>query len=75
MRFVPNPTDTHQAIVGVFFAGGLVGSYFFAWLADKIGRRHALDAVGAVSIVAVAISAGAVNVGMLLAGRIIQGIA
>jgi MFS family permease len=63
------------AIVGVFFAGGFLGSFLFAWLADKVGRKRALDAVGLMAVVAVVITAASVNIGMLLAGRIIQGIA
>ncbi|ODO09184.1 hypothetical protein I350_02784 [Cryptococcus amylolentus CBS 6273] len=63
------------AIVGVFFAGGFFGSFFFAWLADKVGRKRALDVVGLVSVVGVILSTAATHVGMLIVGRIIQGLA
>ncbi|OCF40822.1 hypothetical protein I317_05357 [Kwoniella heveanensis CBS 569] len=63
------------AIVGIFFAGGFFGSFFFAWLSDRIGRKRALDLVGIVAVVAVILSTASVHIGMFLVGRIIQGFA
>ncbi|WWC58299.1 uncharacterized protein I303_100839 [Kwoniella dejecticola CBS 10117] len=63
------------AIVGIFFAGGFFGSFLFAWLADRVGRRRALDVVGLFALIGCVLSAASVHIGMLLIGRILSGIA
>ena len=62
------------AIVGVFFAGGFFGAFGGAWLADRIGRRRALDVVLVISVIATIISTASVHISMLLIGRILQGV-
>ncbi|WVQ82904.1 hypothetical protein IAT38_005040 [Cryptococcus sp. DSM 104549] len=63
------------AVVGIFFAGGFFGSFFFAWLADKVGRRTAIFVVNMVGIVAAILSAASVHIGMFLVARLLQGFA
>ncbi|WVW83553.1 hypothetical protein I302_105574 [Kwoniella bestiolae CBS 10118] len=63
------------AFTGLFFAGGFFGSFFFAWLADKIGRKRALGIMSIVALIGSIISAVSVHIGMLIAGRIITGLA
>ncbi|WWD08562.1 hypothetical protein V865_006674 [Kwoniella europaea PYCC6329] len=63
------------AFTGVFFAGGFFGSFIFAWLADYIGRKRALDVMSIVALIGSIVSGASFHIGMLLAGRVITGLA
>jgi len=54
---------------GVFQAGGAIGCWTIALLADGFGRRIAIQIICAVCIISCAIQAGSVHIAMFLVGR------
>lgn len=58
---------------GVFFAAGAIGSYAAAYLADRYGRKRAIQISCLVALIAIIISTASINVAMLLLGRVVQG--
>lgn len=71
-----NPGPNAQgAIVASMPAGSLVGSLIVASLADKIGRKRVIILSGWIWVLGSILQCAAVNRGMLVAGRVISGIA
>lgn len=67
-----------SAIVSVFLVGGAVGSLGGSWLADRVGRKGALVAAGMLAVAAALLFAAckaANSVEMLVAGRLLIGLA
>ncbi|KAE8441595.1 hypothetical protein EG329_004644 [Mollisiaceae sp. DMI_Dod_QoI] len=60
---------------GVFFAGGILGSFLAGWLGDRLGRVSGFRVAATVGIVGGAIQTGAMNQAMYLVGRTITGLA
>ncbi len=56
-------------------AGSLVGSLIVGRLADKIGRKKTIMISGWIWVIGSILQCAAVNRGMLVAGRVISGIA
>ncbi|BGP19710.1 high affinity glucose transporter [Rhodosporidiobolus nylandii] len=56
-------------------AGSFAGAILNSYLADKIGRKKSIILSGWVWVVGCIIQAASVNVGMLIAGRVIAGVA
>ncbi|KAL2824696.1 general substrate transporter [Aspergillus pseudoustus] len=61
------------AINGVYLAGGAIGCWTLAWLADTIGRQRTIQVVCVICVISAAIQAGSVHVAMFLVGRLING--
>lgn len=70
----PNAAGLIGTIVGLFYAGGVVGCILNAWLADKIGRRQTLMVGAIIQAISTACLAGSVNVGMFIAFRFFVGV-
>lgn len=67
-----------SAVVSIFLVGGAVGSLGGSWLADHVGRKGALVAAGllaAAAAVLFAATKAANSVEMLVAGRLLIGLA
>ncbi|KAF8607787.1 general substrate transporter [Ceratobasidium sp. AG-I] len=71
-----NPSDALVGAVVSTLAGGcFVGAASAAWLADHIGRKRTLQVGSLIAIVGCLLQCVAVNIGMLIAGRIVAGLA
>lgn len=67
-----------SAIVSIYLVGGAIGSLGGSWLADRVGRKGALISSGLLAIVAALLFAtcmAANSVEMLIAGRLLIGLA
>ncbi|RAH60386.1 high-affinity hexose transporter [Aspergillus piperis CBS 112811] len=62
-------------IVASYNGGAILGSVFVSYLSDPWGRRPVLFTGGLLASLGAALQAGAVNVSMLIAGRLIAGLA
>ncbi|KAF4463699.1 sugar transporter, partial [Fusarium albosuccineum] len=69
-----NPALT-GAIVSVYNAGQAISGSIAGYLADKISRRYTISFAAFLSIVGAALQAGATHVGMMIAGRLVAGVA
>ncbi|KAN0090603.1 general substrate transporter [Hyaloscypha variabilis] len=67
--------STEGGIVSSFTAGAILGALSVSWLADALGRRKTIALGGTISAIGCALQAGAASVGMLIAGRLIAGMA
>ncbi|KAL4862345.1 hypothetical protein BDV12DRAFT_190475 [Aspergillus spectabilis] len=61
------------AINGVYLAGGAIGCWTLAWLADTIGRQRTIQIVCVICVISAAIQAGSVHEAMFLVGRLVNG--
>lgn len=68
-----NGSAVAGAINGVYSAGGAIGCWTLAWLADSLGRRRCIQVVCLICIVSAALQAGSVHVAMFLVGRLLNG--
>ncbi|KLP03307.1 related to sugar transporter [Fusarium fujikuroi] len=59
---------------GLFSAGGIIGCLLMTKLADKFGRKRAIQGICAVCVVSVIFQAAAVHIAMLLVGRFLNGL-
>ncbi|PQE19200.1 hexose carrier protein [Rutstroemia sp. NJR-2017a BBW] len=67
--------STEGGIVSSFTGGAILGALSVSWLADVLGRKKTIALGGAISAFGCALQAGAATVAMLIAGRLIAGIA
>ncbi|KAG8715748.1 hypothetical protein FRC11_000377 [Ceratobasidium sp. 423] len=71
-----NPSeDLTGAVVSTLAGGCFIGAASAAWFADHIGRKRTLQLGSLIAIVGCLLQCVAVNMGMLIAGRIIAGLA
>ncbi len=63
------------ALTSTYAAGEAVGAIIAMWCVDAWGRKISIETASAVAAIGAAIQTGSVSMGMLLAGRIITGIA
>ncbi|KAI0160433.1 putative MFS monosaccharide transporter [Xylariaceae sp. FL1272] len=63
------------AVVAVYIAGEAVGSLLQILIADKLGRTRFMQFACVLVTIGVIIQTASINIGMLLAGRVIAGIA
>ncbi|KAM0079929.1 hypothetical protein ACKRZS_007908 [Fusarium odoratissimum] len=70
----PKPQLT-GAIVSTYYAGNCIGSLTSGAMMDKWGRKILVMLATLCAIIGTAIQTGSVNVGMMIAGRIIAGLA
>lgn len=68
----PSPSAI-GGIVAAFSAGGAIGAYGCAYVADPFGRIWGLRTGAVVAVVGIALQAGAVHLAMLIIGRLIAG--
>ncbi|KAH8897313.1 general substrate transporter [Thozetella sp. PMI_491] len=61
-------------VVAAFSAGGAIGAYGCAFVADRYGRVKGLLVGAIIAIIGCALQAGAVHIAMLIVGRLINGI-
>lgn len=66
-----NSTSLIGATNGTFYAGGFFGVFCGAWVADKFGRRTALQVTLALSVVWLALLAASVNISMFIVFRFV----
>jgi MFS family permease len=59
---------------GLFYAGGVVGCFLSAWMADWFGRKMTVATGCVITLVATACLAGSVNIGMFIAFRFFCGL-
>lgn len=69
-----NASDLMGTINGVFQAGGFTGTLSCLGTADWLGRRKALLAAAALTVLGGALQAGSVNIGMYIVMRAITGV-
>lgn len=75
LEYFHRPDSTLQGgITASMSAGSLVGALIAGFLADKLGRRGALQAASIVFIVGAVLQASAQNVAHLIVGRVISGL-
>ncbi|SCU77286.1 LAFA_0A00826g1_1 [Lachancea sp. 'fantastica'] len=75
-RFFKNPGPISQGMMtGANPVGGFIGCVLFGFLTDKMGRVSTFQLVASTWIVGSIISALVVNVAMLVAGRLVRGVA
>lgn len=70
----PSAAET-GGIVSSFTGGAILGALAVSWLADAVGRKKTVFIGGCISTVGCALQAGAATIAMLIAGRLIAGIA
>ncbi|PWY84466.1 general substrate transporter [Aspergillus sclerotioniger CBS 115572] len=71
-----NPSDAATGgIVASYNGGAILGSVLVSYLSDPWGRRPVLFTGGLLASFGAALQAGAVNVAMLIAGRLVAGLA
>ena len=58
---------------GLFAGGGLIGCIIMTWLADRIGRKRAIQVTAVLCIVSAALQAGSVHIAMFLVARFLNG--
>ncbi|KAI1813194.1 putative MFS monosaccharide transporter [Poronia punctata] len=63
------------AVVAVYIAGEAVGAILQIFMGDRLGRKRFMQLACIIVTVGAVIQAAAVNIGMLLAGRVLAGIA
>lgn len=61
------------AMNSLFAAGGLIGALSLGYLANKVGRKIAIQIICVMSLAATIVSTASVNMGMFLFGRALQG--
>ncbi|KAK9319695.1 general substrate transporter [Lipomyces orientalis] len=66
---------TTGGIVSGFTGGAIVGALSVSWLGDSLGRKKTIFIGGCFSTLGCSLQTGAVTVAMLIAGRVIAGIA
>ncbi|KIX06755.1 uncharacterized protein Z518_04731 [Rhinocladiella mackenziei CBS 650.93] len=59
---------------GLFAGGGIIGCFFITWLADKVGRKRAIQITATLCIIAGALQAGSVHIAMFLVARFLMGV-
>lgn len=73
------PTETNNPVLGAinstYSAGNVVGSLLSGWFINKFGRKAGMIWSTVTALVGAAITTGSVDAGMLIAGRIVTGIA
>lgn len=75
LDYFDSPDSAKQGgITASMSAGSLVGALFAGTLADRMGRRGALQVASLVFVVGAVLQASAQNVGHLIVGRIISGL-
>lgn len=70
----PSPAET-GGIVSSFTGGAILGALSVSWLADFYGRKKSVFIGGVIATFGCALQAGAANIPMLIAGRLIAGVA
>lgn len=76
MEYFATPdAATTGGIVAGFSAGAVLGSLSAAWLGDILGRKKTIFVGGCISALGCSFQTGAATVGMLIAGRILKGVA
>ena len=70
----PTASET-GGIVSSFTGGAILGALAVAWLADMCGRKKTVFIGACISVLGCALQGGAVNIGMMIAGRLIAGVA
>ncbi|KAH8799763.1 MFS transporter [Xylogone sp. PMI_703] len=63
------------AVASTYTAGTAIGGLFSGWSAERFGRKKTIIVAAAVVAIGTAIQTAAQNVGMLIAGRVIAGLA
>ncbi|CZR65514.1 probable major myo-inositol transporter iolT [Phialocephala subalpina] len=76
VTYFSSPTSSEAGgIVSGFQGGAILGALSISWLADKFGRRKTVFIGSLISILGCALQAGSATIAMLIAGRLIAGIA
>ncbi|KAF5565876.1 sugar transporter [Fusarium napiforme] len=68
-------TSLDDAIVSCYNAGQAIGAPTVGYLADRFSRKYTIAFASLLAILGAALQAGAVHVGMMIAGRLIAGLA
>lgn len=68
-----NGTAILGAVNGIYLAGGALGCWSLAYLADLFGRQICIQVVCVICIVSAAMQCGSVHIAILLVGRLLNG--
>ena len=75
MEYFDHPSSTEQGGITASMSGGsLLGALGAGWLADKLGRKRAIQIAALIWIVGAVLQCSAQNVGHLITGRVVGGI-
>jgi predicted MFS family arabinose efflux permease len=66
--------DSPLATQGLYSGGGIFGCCLIAWLADKLGRKRAVQLVCTICVISAILQAASVHIAMLLVGRFLNGL-
>ncbi|KAJ4168766.1 hypothetical protein NW754_010694 [Fusarium falciforme] len=69
-----NPSLT-GAIVSLYNVGQSLGGLSVGYLADRFSRKYTISLAALISIIGAALQTGATHVGMMIAGRLVAGVA
>lgn len=75
LDYFGRPGSTEQGgITASMSAGSFIGALVAGYLADKFGRRKALQIASVIWVIGAVLQCSAQNVGHLIAGRIVSGL-
>lgn len=69
------PSQLSGAVVSLYYAGNCIGSFGSGALMDTWGRKSLVYLSTILAIIGTAIQTGSVNIGMMIAGRLVAGLA
>jgi MFS family permease len=76
VEYFGNPSNSEVGgIVSAFTGGAILGALSISWLADYFGRKMTVFIGAVISVFGCALQGGAATIGMLIAGRLIAGLA
>jgi MFS family permease len=76
VKYMGTPSPSEQGgIVSSFTGGAILGALSISYLADKLGRKRTVFVGSVISVLGCALQGGAANIPMVIAGRLIAGIA
>ena len=74
--YMGTPTESEKGgIVSAFTGGAILGALSISYLADHLGRKKTVFVGAVISTIGCALQGGAVNIPMIIAGRLIAGVA
>ncbi|KAF8535772.1 sugar transporter [Trichophaea hybrida] len=69
------PSDIQGGITSAMLGGAFVGSICSGFLSDKMGRKYSIQVGACIWLIGCTLSCASQNIGMLIVGRLINGLA